>query len=105
METAGLPSYISYSINTDLISFTVAHSATMRAGDNSTIQIEGTLGAPSVPPSLVSLIGEKVASTFNLEVYGYDGSFKVENQTYILDAKSLKFSVTRIELTPVNQDI
>ena len=79
VDTAGLPSYVAYSISPSLINFTVSPMNSMRAGDISTIHIEGTLSATGISPSPASQIGQRVASTFDLKVHSYEGSFKVEN--------------------------
>ena len=73
----------------------------MQSGDRTTIRILAECQAigGSVPsPTESSLIGKTITRTFNLDILSLEGSFKVEDQEYVLDGTTLTFELSPIEL-------
>ena len=62
-------------------------------------------GVNPLDPVEAAMIGAQKSNSFELEIYGYDGSFFVEDQSYTLDGSELTFPLNPLELVPTNNGV
>ena len=68
----------------------------------------GTIAADGInplDPVEASMIGDQRINSFEIAIFGYTGSFYVQDQNYTLDGSELIFPLNPIILTPANNDI
>ena len=82
LSPAVFPQFLSHSVESERVEFTITPDSSMNAGDHVTIKIEATCEETTVGSALPpekSLIGQMITEVFDLDIYSYEGSFKVEN--------------------------